>query len=36
MVGEAAVNLPLVVHDKMTEVTHVTIGPIQVVAPQKP
>jgi hypothetical protein len=35
-VGEAAVNLPLVVRDKMTEVTHVTVGPIQVVAPQKP
>ena len=35
-VGEAAVNLPLVVQDKMTDVTHVTIGPIQVVAPQRP
>ncbi len=32
-VGESAVNLPLVVDGQMTDVSSVTIGPIQVVAP---
>jgi 4-amino-4-deoxy-L-arabinose transferase-like glycosyltransferase len=32
-VGEAAVNLPLVVDGQMTDVTSVTIGPIDVVEP---
>lgn len=32
-VGESAVNLPLVVDGQMTDVTSVTIGPIEVVAP---
>lgn len=32
-VGEAAVNLPLVVNGQMSEVTTVTIGPIEVVKP---
>lgn len=32
-VGEAAVNLPLVENGQMTEVTAVTIGPIEVVKP---
>ncbi|RMF05649.1 MAG: hypothetical protein D6768_00865, partial [Chloroflexi bacterium] len=32
-VGEAAVNLPLVENGKMTDVTSVTIGPVEVVAP---
>jgi hypothetical protein len=34
-VGESAVNLPLVVDNKMTDISSITIGPIQVVAPQK-
>jgi hypothetical protein len=34
-VGVSAVNLPLVVDNKMTEVNNITIGPIQVVAPQR-
>lgn len=33
VVGESAVNLPLVVDGNMTEVHSVTIGPIQVIAP---
>lgn len=32
-VGEAAVNLPLMVNGQMSEVTTVTIGPIEVVKP---
>lgn len=32
-VGEAAVNLPVVVNGQMGDVTSVTIGPIEVVAP---
>ncbi|MBN1995579.1 MAG: glycosyltransferase family 39 protein [Anaerolineae bacterium] len=32
-VGESAVNLPLVVGGQMTDVTRVTIGPVEVVAP---
>jgi len=32
-VGEAAVNLPLVVDGQRSEVTSVTIGPVEVVAP---
>ena len=32
-VGESAVNLPLVVDGQMTEVSSITIGPIEVVAP---
>ncbi|MCG3210498.1 MAG: hypothetical protein FOGNACKC_04129 [Anaerolineae bacterium] len=32
-VGEAAVNLPLVVDGQMTDVTSVTIGPVEVLAP---
>ena len=31
IVGESAVNLPLVVDGEMTEVSRVTIGPIEVV-----
>ncbi len=33
IVGESAVNLPLVVEGQMTEVSSVTIGPIEVIAP---
>ena len=33
LVGESAVNLPLVVEGQMTEVSSVTIGPITVVGP---
>jgi hypothetical protein len=33
LMRESAVNLPLVVDDQMTEVTSVTIGPVEVVAP---
>ena len=32
-VGESAVNLPLVVDGEMTDVSSVTIGPVDVVAP---
>jgi hypothetical protein len=32
-VGESAVNLPLVVDGQMTEISSVTIGPVEVVAP---
>jgi hypothetical protein len=32
-VGESAVNLPLIVDGQMTAVDHVTIGPVEVVAP---
>jgi hypothetical protein len=32
-VGESAVNLPLVVDGEMTDVTSVTIGPVEVIAP---
>jgi hypothetical protein len=32
-VGASAVNLPLVVDGQMTEVSSVTIGPIEVVKP---
>jgi len=33
MVGESAVNLPLVADGEMTDVTSVTIGPVEVIAP---
>lgn len=33
MVGESAVNLPLVVDGQMTDVSSVTIGPIEVIKP---
>jgi hypothetical protein len=33
-VGESAVNLPLVVGGQMTDVSTVTVGPIEIVAPQ--
>ena len=33
IVGESAVNLPLVVDGQMTEVSSVTIGPLEVVSP---